>query len=113
MTVRAVHAEFVEGRSAASGRWRVLPVAWADRENGTCPRCGQPTRIDPGCPVVFDTQDWAGGVVEVSQQHGCGEWLAVTWAEGVDVADLPGEEQDAALRALVETVTAALGAPAE
>lgn len=83
-----VHTDVVEGRSHASGLWRRMPVAWLDRETDRpCPRCGEGIPVDPGCPVVFDPSVWEGGTQPISQQHGCGEWLAVDYLVGVDGED--------------------------
>jgi hypothetical protein len=77
------HAIVLTGRDVVTGEQLAYPVVWADRSDSTCPRCGQPVaQVVAECPVGLNTgagQD--GQIEELSQQHGCGEWLSVDWAE--------------------------------
>ncbi|HMH92574.1 MAG TPA: hypothetical protein VK586_16000, partial [Streptosporangiaceae bacterium] len=81
-----------------------LPVVWADRTFPACPRCGEEIAYAvTDCPVTMDD---TGEAEEYSQQHGCGEWLAVPWAVADDAS--PAAIQ-AAAAALAATRAAELG----
>jgi len=89
-----IHATVLTGRDVVSGLELVYPVAWADRSYRTCPRCRQPVDRVPACPVALNTGAGAGGQLEeLSQQHGCGEWLAVDWAEADEIEGVPATAQ--------------------
>lgn len=77
------HARLLTGRDVVTGLQLAYPVIWADRPYDRCPRCDQPVaRVVDQCPVTLDTGAGQGGRIgEWDQQHGCGEWLGVAWAE--------------------------------
>lgn len=86
-----IHATVLTGRDVVTGETLAYPVVWADRTYRTCGQCHQPVPMDTGdrCPVTLDTGAGQGGRIEEwSQQHGCGSWNPVLWAEvQVDVTD--------------------------
>ena len=76
------------GRDVVSGEDLAYPVLWCDRTYGACPSCGEPVDREPDCPVRLNDGAGQGGEIEeCSQEHGCGEWLSVTWVELPEDAD--------------------------
>lgn len=52
-------------------------VVWPDRPYAVCPSCSQEIDISRDCPVVLSNDQ----MDEVSQQHGCGQWLSAPWRD--------------------------------
>lgn len=78
---RHIHATVLTGTDVTTGEQLAYPVIWADRTERNCPRCDQPIEVEVPCPVMLDTGAGQGGrVTDLSQQHGCGEWLGVSSA---------------------------------
>jgi hypothetical protein len=105
------HAAVLTGRDIVSGQMLAYPVVWADRPYGTCPRCGQPVaRVVGECPVMLDTGAGLGGqILEWDKQHGCGEWLSVSWQE-VHSASPGGDPGEPDTLAAAAELAAALAA---
>lgn len=106
-----IHATVLTGRDVTNGETLTYPVVWADRLYDTCPRCDQPVnRVVNTCPAVLDTGAGTGGqILEWDQQHGCGEWLAVSWQQvRSDAAEPTVEDVKAAADQLAATVAADL-----
>lgn len=100
--MRTIHTDVLTGRDVVTGLQLAYPVAWEERPIRSCPRCGQDVPADPGCPLILNTGAGQGGALEpVTQQHGCGEWLGIAYAEGRDGQD-PAEVA-AELRAALQT----------
>ena len=79
---RGTHAAILTGTDVVTGEALAYPVVWADRPYDHCPRCNQFVGRDVDCPVMLNTGAGQGGQIqEYSQQHGCGEWLSVSWKE--------------------------------
>jgi hypothetical protein len=77
-----IHAAVLAGIVPATMTRHELPVVWADRTCLSCPRCGQEiAHVVDACPVGMGDM---GEPEEFSQQHGCGEWLHVSWAVADD-----------------------------
>lgn len=79
---RHIHTTVLTDTDVTNGHRLAYPVVWADRHYDTCPRCDQPVKHDLSndCPLMLNPGSGAGGSIqEWSQQHGCGEWLSVTW----------------------------------
>lgn len=76
----ATHAVTLRGRDIVTGEQISKIIIWADRTYDTCPSCGQPINVSPGCPVNLNTGAGQGGRLEEwSQMHGCGQWLHIDW----------------------------------
>ena len=96
-----VHATVLTDRDVVSGEDLAYPVLWCDRVYGVCPRCDEPVDREPDCPVLLNTGVGMGGEIEeISQEHGCGDWLPVTWAE------LPAGADAEAVEAAAEKMAA-------
>lgn len=82
------HSTILTGRDVVTGEMLAYPVVWADRAYDACPNCGQGVEVVvEQCPVLLNTGAGQGGQIEErSQQHGCGEWLAVAWQQLPDDA---------------------------
>lgn len=76
-----IHVEETGGRDVVSGEIVTAYVVWADRPTPECPGCGQDIGVEqPTAPAMLNMGAGQGGQVEeFSQQHGCGEWVAVAW----------------------------------
>lgn len=99
------HATMLTGRDMTTGLPLAYPVVWADRPYDTCPRCGQPVPgVVENCPALLNTGAGQGGAIqEWDQQHGCGEWLAVSWCEVKPAGD---EVTEAEIQAAAEELSA-------
>ena len=78
-----VHYTTLTDRDAVTGGTLTRGIVWTDRPYDRCPQCHEPCRreIDT-CPVNLNGGAYQGGRLEEwSQQHGCGQWLAVLWEE--------------------------------
>lgn len=76
------HHQVLSGRDVVSGEMHYAHVVWADRVRVECPRCGEPIPATVDVPVVLNMGAGQGGRLDpASQQHGCGEWLGVEWAD--------------------------------
>ncbi len=106
-----IHCEETGGRDVLSGEMVTAYVVWADRATPECPGCGQDIGlIVTTPPAMLNMGAGAGGQVqEFSQQHGCGEWVAVAWVvleddvtpeRILDAAETLAAERDAEIAAL-------------
>lgn len=87
------HATILTGRDVVTGQQLAYPVVWADRPYTRCPRCGDAVaRTVNECPVLLDVGAGQGGAIEeISQQHGCGEWLHIDWCQVTGQAEPTGD----------------------
>lgn len=104
---RHVHAETLRARDVVTGQPIAETIVWADRVINQCPLCRQPIdRIVEACPAHLNAGAGQGGQLQdYSQQHGCGEWLAVTWravADGESVEFVAAEIAASFTRDLAE-----------
>jgi hypothetical protein len=78
-----VHYTALSDRDIVTGEMLTRGIVWTDRPYDRCPRCHEPVNREViGCPVTLNGGAHQGGQLEMwSQQHGCGYWLKVEWAE--------------------------------
>ncbi len=77
-----IHTTVLTGRDIVTGESLAYSIVWADRTYNRCPRCHQPVNSVTDCPVILNVGAGQGGQIEeTSKQHGCGEWLAISWRE--------------------------------
>jgi hypothetical protein len=70
------HATTLHARDVVTGETLTEVVVWTDLSSGRCPRCDQPVRREPDCPLHLNGGAGQGGALETwDHMHGCGQWL--------------------------------------